>query len=111
MVREIPVRPIHGAVHHQPESLNLRIGPAVARDHWHFTHSLRDGALQPKVTVNYLAIGLGEDRHGEAKFADAGPDLINGFVVLTWIALVRLEPLDGPILDAELGKGFPRFTG
>jgi hypothetical protein len=102
---EIPVGPAHGSVDHQPERFHLRIGPAVAGNHRHLPHLLRDGALQPKVTVDHLTIRLSEDRHGEAKLADARPDLIDGLVVLSGIVLVGLQPFDGPVFDAKPGEG------
>jgi hypothetical protein len=56
------------------------------------------------MTVNYLAIRLGEDRHGEAELADAGPDLIDGLVILARVTFVRLQPFDGPVFNAEPGE-------
>lgn len=57
------------------------------------------------MTVDYFTVRLSEDWHGEAERAYTSPDLIDRLVVLAWIALVGLQPFDGPVFDAEPGEG------
>jgi hypothetical protein len=47
----------------------------------------------------------GSNSQRRPSVSDAGPDLIDGLIVVTWVALVRLQPFDGPVFDPESGEG------
>ena len=101
----VPIRPRHGAVHHQPEGLHLRRRPLVAEDHGDCGRvaagpraQLARG-LQAQMAVHHLAVAAGEHRDLEAELADAAAHAIHGGIVLAGIAGVEDQPVDGPGLD------------
>ena len=78
----VPVGPVHGAVHQQPEGFDLRVGPVVTRDHGHLGHSQFLGGFYAQMAVDYVASAAGEDRDLEAELPDRRHHPIDGVVVL-----------------------------
>jgi hypothetical protein len=67
---------------------------ALAGDHWNFGHRELRGGLEAQVPIYYFACGTGKHWHGKPVLLDAGQHRIDSFVVLAWVALVRLQPAD-----------------
>ena len=98
----VPIRPGDGAIHHQAKCLHLRRRPLVAEDHGHFGDAQLARGFQTEVAVHDFAVAAGEHGNLEAELADAAAHAIDRGVVLSRVACVEDQLVDGPGLDFSL---------
>jgi hypothetical protein len=53
------------------------------------------------VAIHDLAVAAGEHRNLETELADAGAHAVNGGIVLSRVAGVEDQPVEGPDLDSS----------
>jgi hypothetical protein len=74
---------------------------AEIMEHRHFRDTQFLCRLQPKMTVDHLAVAAGQDWNLEAEFADAAAHPVHGGIVLPRVADVEDQPFDWPELNLQ----------
>ncbi len=109
----IPVSPGGGAVDHDSESADLRLGHVIGQDDRHGLQSHFQGGLVAQMPVDKLPITFGKDWHAKAELFQDPDHAIDRVVILAGIFLVWTQAGKRPVFNFEVSHFYilKKFCG